>query len=196
MQPREWRIGLFVAFLWNLLVAAVLNDPIQPSTHTWFVVMGAANELAGVVMIASPELGPIGRRVLAVLTRQVQALRVRVVAKARQLLGIRNTLHAGFSVSQPATASIAIKPQKAAPATLQDVISWVTQHEQDLEDLRKRMDALPAEWKEDIVQKAEETENLARRMILGVENRALSYRVLGVALVILGLVVSTTGNLV
>ncbi|HEY2354497.1 MAG TPA: hypothetical protein VGH79_06335 [Gaiellaceae bacterium] len=196
MQRRELWIGLYVALVWNLAVAALLNNPIQPSKHTWFAVMGGANELLGVLMIASPELLPLAVAALAFLSRRVRAAAWRAAANVRRMLQITTTHFGRASASITATARIKADVTRAVPRTLEDVIGWLTRQDQDLQEHRNRLDEMPHEWKADIARQAEETEDLMRRLISGLENRNLSLRLLGVGFVVIGLILSTTANLV
>jgi hypothetical protein len=59
---KELAAAVYFCAVWNLGIAAVLNNPLESSTRVWFVTLGAANELLGVLMIASPELMRLGGR--------------------------------------------------------------------------------------------------------------------------------------
>jgi hypothetical protein len=79
--------GLYAGLMTKLAVAAVANNTwFEPSTQAWLVTLGAANELLGVRLVASPEL--IGRVQLVwrLLRRHVHAVLEWLERKVRKLL--------------------------------------------------------------------------------------------------------------
>jgi|SRR5579862_9859735 len=196
MERRELWIGLYVGFVWNEGVAAFLNNPIEPSRRVWFIVMGAANELLGVLMIASPELLPIIASLLARLYAQLRRFARWLGWHMRRIFHWPRAHFDNVTAGITATGSLQARVGRVAPTTLQDVIRWVTRHDQELQDHQERLNSMPDEWKMDIDKRAEQTEKLARALVKGLADRNLELRLLGVAFVVLGIFLSTAGNLV
>ena len=196
MQRRELWIGVYVGVVWNLGVAAVLNNPLESSTRTWLVVTGAANELLGVLMIASPELLPLLASLLRYLYRRLRRLVSWSTRQVRRLLHLPTTGYANLSANIQGTASIQAKVTRVPPSTLQHVIEWVKRHDEELLKHQEQLDSMPDQWKQDIDERAGKVEDLARALVRGLADRNLDLRLLGVGFVVLGIWLSTSGNLV
>src|SRR5436305_1508247 len=70
-----------------------LGIPTHSTPRTWSVVLGAANELLGLLMIASPELLPIAETMAKAVARRVLRRMRQLSLRLRVMLGIQVGTH-------------------------------------------------------------------------------------------------------
>lgn len=191
--------GAYVAFVCNLAMVAVLNNPLAASTRTWFVVMGAGNELLGVLMIASPELIPLARSAPGALARSVRRLIRWTRLRFKKTHRVGNSASMGFDVGIVGeAASVTRKPDDAWGAD--ERIDWLVGELQrqgdEVERLKGTVADHPARWKREIDQSAKGLADLSQSLVANLADRNLALRLLGLLFVVLGLCLSTVGNLV
>jgi hypothetical protein len=158
--------------------------------------MGATNELIGVLMIASPELLPLldaaARKALTV----GQWAGNRIAMQVRRLFHLPHTHYGSASGTISGSGSLTAELTRQPPTTLEGIATWVARHDEELLKHQEQLDSLPSEWQTDIADAKHETERLARSLVKGLADRHLPLRLLGVGFVVLGLLLSATGNLI
>jgi hypothetical protein len=200
---RDLAWGLYAGFVWNLGVAAVLNNPLQSSTRTWFVTLGAANELIGVLMIASPELLPLMAAVLGWIVNRTRAAALTLREIARKLFHRPHSVTVHGASSLDLAGSLETGFAKRTPsedATTDELIAWLLieyqRQDERIVALEKRQSEMPSEWKREIAKAKDAAQEHAQTLVRGLAGRHLSLRLLGLGFVVLGLPLSTVGNLV
>jgi hypothetical protein len=209
MAPEDWREfcrGLLWAVVWNLLAAAgtvvFANPAFGPSTKAWFYVMAAANELYGVVLIASPELRGPTLAALWSFRGWIDKMFHFAAARLRSMLRRPARIHrvsgtAGLNVE----TSMAAKKISRGPGDRSgdELIAWLvertTEIDSDLQELRTHVQKLPAQWAGDVAAALDEAKAHAETLVRGVEHRNLVLRLLGVGFVLFGIMLGTVGNL-
>jgi hypothetical protein len=194
----EIAIGFYVGGVANLAVVALLNNSAwEPNAGEWLVTLGAANEVLGLVMIASPELLPLAQRAghwLIVLSR-------RAASKLASLLGLPRhyEIHAepGHFTIDGSVHTVGLVGPKRDPS-LEESIAWLIEREsknqEEHQRLERLMRGLPEEWRTDIAQARQELEMRSEALVQRWADRHLHLRLLGVAYVVLGLVLAWLGN--
>jgi hypothetical protein len=202
MNEAWW--GLYVGLVLNLAVAAVLNNGpfTRPALAAWLVTLGAANELLGVLLVASPELMPrleavlrVGRTGLGRTGRWVRRLAERTFGRGAKVVlgsgvarGIAMIGGQGRVVSNPPPG-----------ATTEELVTWlVKQHERHddrIHELERKASEFPALWRGDIAQARDELINDQRKLVRGVAEARIRLRLFGLLYVAIGLVLSWIGNL-
>jgi len=201
----ELRRGLYVGFVMNLAVAAILNNNTwsAPSAQVWLVTLGTTNELYGVLLIASPELIPRLRLALSWSLIKLSRLATWFWRHLRRLLRIRkhHTMRVAGEVNLASSISPRVSGKRLPPAgaTQDELIAFlgeqVAQLQDRVDDLRNRVADLPEEWRRDIAETRTELEGLSRRLVRAVADARIRLRLLGLGFVVLGLVLSWLGNI-
>jgi hypothetical protein len=200
---RELLLGLYVGLVWNLGVGAILNNPLQSSTRTWFVTLGAANELLGVLMIASPELLPLMGAVAswAYTRSRAAVLKLRVVV--RRLFHQTRVVSGSAGIAIEGTSSVTaglVTDRHPPNATTDELVAWLIKehelHNTRIVRLEQRQTEMPSEWQREIAAAKQAAQQHAQTLVRGLADRHLSLRLLGLGFVVLGLLLSTVGNLV
>jgi hypothetical protein len=193
---RELWLGLYVGFVWNLGVGAILNNPLQSSTRTWFVTFGAANELIGVLMIASPELLPILANAVGRFAGFLRRMGARLVERARRFLHLPKVVRVGLADTLNIGGSIDTRVTRKRPETLDEAVDMLLRHDAELHEHQKQLNRFPAQWQADIEEAQHQAEGFTREEVKRLADRRLALRLLGLGFVVLGLLLSTVGNLV
>jgi hypothetical protein len=200
---QELALGLYFGLVWSLAVAAILNNPLESSTRTWFVALGAANELIGVLMIASPELLPLVAALARVMATRTRAAMVGLRRIVRRLFHRTHRVSAQLTIGTDIGTSVedALVTRKLpGDATSEELIAWLLAEHQRQDDrivaLETRQAAMPSEWKREIAEVKRAAEEHAQTLVRSLADRHLSLRLLGLGYVVLGVILSTVGNLV
>jgi hypothetical protein len=205
MSPRrELLWGVYAASVWNLGVAAFLNNPFQSTTRTWLLTLGAANELIGVLMIASPELLPLVVAVAVWLATRTRTSLIRLRELARRLIwGVHSVSGTGtMSIEGAASveANLGTLHQPAEGLTLDELVDWLIKRfqEQDarIRALEQRQAQMPEDWRNDIREASRVTREYAESLVRRFADRHLPLRLLGLLCVLIGILLGAIGNLV
>jgi hypothetical protein len=199
----ELRLGVYSGLVANLAVVAVVTNPIEGSTRAYFTVVGGANEVLGVLMIASPELGPVAASTARNVARLLRITTQRAISFARRKLGLPGHVSVktgGFLAGASASAPGAVVGQPLVNATIEERVAWLIaayeRLDEELRSLRATVEALPESWRRDIEEARQQSEDLSRALVRGLADRHLALRLLGLLFVLVGIVFAAVGNLV
>jgi len=195
LNQETW-LGLYVGFVVNLGAAAVLNNLVEASTRGWLVTLGAVNELLGVVLVASPEIGRVVPGFLAKVKRR-WALVVRVVrgyfAKPQSLV-----IHVPSAKATASMGTPTITQTPGINATLEERVAYLMTREKEsrtrLHLVERELQRLPEEWRRELHGLRTELEELQRELVRRVAEARIRLRLLGLAYVIVGIVLAWLGN--
>jgi hypothetical protein len=161
-------------------------------------VSGATVEFVGIVLAASPDLVPQGRRLSAWIGARVQ----RAISRALRLIGRPRvkTAHLGLASEVNLADSMSAVKSVAPDATLERKVQFLLTRDQeaqrDVNDLRDRLAAVERRLRAGLDAVREET----RTHVAGELERAhaeyLPLRLLGVFLIVVGLTCATLANFV
>lgn len=166
--------------------------------RTTLYIAGAVIEFFGIVLVASPDLVPYAQRFSSWLGRQY----AHIVAFIRRLLRRPRTVTAHVSAGGVVLASGHATVEKSIPddATLEEKVRLLLTRDKEaqrdvqaldrrLDDLRKAIDPMLDALRETMTAHVETSLDRAHR-------EYLALRLVGVALVVVGLTLATTGNFV
>jgi hypothetical protein len=199
----ELRLGLYFGLVVNLLVGALLNNgPRAPDAATWLITLGTANELVGVLLVASPELVPRLQRALRFGIRILGRARHRVQLALRRLLklpGGPQTRRLGTAVSNEIAMPIEATQGGPLLATVNEKLDWLIQQvaalDWRLSGAERQLRELPPRWRADIAKTRAQLESAQAALEQRLANVRIQLRLLGLAYVVLGIVLSWIGNL-
>lgn len=159
-------------------------------------IAGAVIEFAGIVLVASPDLVPYAQRLSAWLTRQWE----RVLARLRRLL--RRPRHVTAHVSAGGAIAVGgyatVKKSVGEDATLEEKVRFLLTRDEeaqrDMQAVDRRVDELQKAIDSKLgalhsTMTAHVAESLDAR-----HREYLALRLVGVALVVIGLTLATLGN--
>lgn len=195
----ELLVGIYAALVCNLLMAAVLNNPLEASLRTWLVTLGVGNEIVGVILIASPELIPVAQAVGRLPARFIRYLDLLVWRLRGGTRPVGNSLRMGYDIGTAHDrAQVTRRPDDDATleARVEFLLEEVRQLNFEVHNLDTRIREMPKFWRDEIEQAQAGAVERARELVRGLEERNLGLRLLGVGFVVLGLVLSGSGNLV
>lgn len=191
----ELLVGLYAALVCNLLMAAVLNNPLKASLRTWLVTLGVGNEIVGVFLIASPELIPVAQgvgRLPAKFARYLDLLFWKLRGGTRP---VSSSLTMPYEIGAAHDRLFRPRSPGAGVTGEEFLLAEVRQLAFDIHNLDTRIREMPRFWQEEIEQAEAGAVERARELVRGLEERNLGLRLLGVGFVVLGLVLSGAGNL-
>lgn len=147
MSETWW--GLYVGLVVNLFVAALLNNgPVEPEAAAWLITLGTANELLGVLLVASPELLPRLQRVGRTTRNWLRRWKTQIVEMVRRLLRrpTPQTLELGTAISSDAAMPLEVGTVTRGYTTLEERVEWLTQqvnlHEVRLNSIAREVQQL------------------------------------------------------
>jgi hypothetical protein len=196
--------GVWLGVVVNLACIAVLNNPAEARPVVWLATLAIANELLGIVLIASPELWPrtvrVYRSLSGVLSRAVSPVvrRVRRILRfppPGQIVSVGG-IASSVSLSGHATATTAPSPGATESQLIDYLIRQERRSQERLDELERRLGVLPAEWREEIERARAEMERLSRELVREVADRRIRLRLLGLLYVAIGIVLSGLANVV
>ena len=190
--------GLYLGLVMNLAAVAVLNNPVEASAKVWLVTLGAVNELLGVLLVASPEIGRVMpgfvaniRARVAVVARKIQAF----FRKPRNIvvkLGVASESNAAMGI--PTVIQI-----PGASTTLEERVEYLMGRDREIRALLHRIEGevlgLPDQWRAELAGVKTELETLQKELVRNVAEARIRLRLLGLAYVLLGIVLSWLGNI-
>jgi hypothetical protein len=199
---RELGLGVYSAVVSNLGLAAFLNNPFESSTRTWLLLMGAANELLGVLLIASPELLDRASAAASLIGRRSRPLRRWLARQTLRLLGLTHHISvkvqaaAALSAAGGLSARLVRRPPK--DADVKALVDWLIQeharHHDRLHELEVSVQNVPPDVASVVAGARTEMEDFSREQARRVAEARLVLRLLGLACVVIGIILSGAGN--
>jgi hypothetical protein len=193
---------LVLAVVVGLLVGSYAGDH---SLREWLLSFGGSAEAFGLLLVAAPELVPIlqsiGSAVVGSWLRMKALLR-----KAER--AVRRLLHrpsgqvvsAGGALATAAGMSARGRVGPKEGATLEEKVEYLLRRDEDvqdrLEEVHHSLESMPARWRADISEASETLRSEHTRALEQMRDRHLKARLLGVALLLIGIGLATAGNLV
>jgi hypothetical protein len=202
MSETLW--GLYWGLVLNLAVAAIgQNTFFDLSTQDWLVTLGAANEILGVLLVASPELLPRIQTVGTFIARYFRAWLRQFGRFLWRLLGLPGRTYIdAATATATATGSAEERILHGPPpgATREQLLDWLIKEYKALEDrvheLEKEVRGLPKRWRDEIAKTRKELERSAGELVRSTADRNLRLRLLGLLYVIVGIFLAWLGNVV
>jgi hypothetical protein len=198
----ETAIAVWLGLVVNILAAGaagLLNGPQWRDLLT----IGAANELLGVVLVASPELLPRARSLAARLRTGFRALLKRVLAYVRSLFGRPTKHHVHvLDTAVGVDSALGIQVKRYVPpddASREEKIAWLVER---VKFLLERADALDQELPQkfdkvrgELTAGLSSAEVATRKALDELADRNIRLRLIGLFYVVFGIVLSWAGNI-
>lgn len=196
--------GLYAGVVVNLLVLALAGNTFwKPSDPAWLVTFGAANELLGVLLVASPELLPRMFTVLSYAERHIRGTIKRLARFLSRVLHLPRTITIDAATAEMRMTGsgegrvISSPPQNVST---EELVAWLVGRYKDLDDrvyeVEKEVRLLPQRWRDEIAATRQELEGTARQLVKSLAEARIRLRLLGLGYVVLGIVLSWLGNVV
>lgn len=191
-----------LAVLIGFLVSWYAGDH---SAREWLVSFGGSAEVFGLLLVAAPELVPIlqgiasavlggWRRIRDLMRRAERALR-RLVHRPRAHVV---SAGAGIATAGGLGASGRVSPRR--DATLEEKVEFLLRRDENvqdrLEEVNRSLESMPRRWRSDITETSETLRDEHTRALEQLRDRHLKARLMGVALLVVGIGLATAGNLV
>lgn len=201
MQRALWGVGAVLGI--EAVAAFVLLVLIPSSAKTWFYVIGGVAEALGVILIAWPDLKPrllVIRRLTSgvVIGFFTSIPRVFSEVARRGVAYFRGMSDVGAQVSDTGTSTghssqtadeVRVTGEAETRAWLRELANRITALEDDV--MR-----LPSQWSDDIDRARRDVETEIRKGLHDLAEREIELRLLGLLLLLLGLFLSSVGNLI
>ncbi len=196
-----------VASVVGALIAIPVAVPLGGSLRVWFLALGAVEELMGIILVASPELFPRATRSGARLRQASLASVGRLIAWIRDLPRrlLRRPLpphvvYGGGALSAEGAGGASVRTAPPAGATLAERVAWLLNRlnevQDSLDEITDRLREMPKEWRADMRRDLDELRQELRALVQETAESHIEFRLAGIALLVIGLVISTAGNLV
>jgi hypothetical protein len=206
VNPRGRAALTIVAFATPALVTSALVGGLggDGSLREWLLSIAGSLELWGVLLVASPELVPVLRRLGAALFDlwgSTKSLARRAADWALRKLGRPRKHHVSLSAAVSGGGAMSAKGTVGVRegATNEEKIEFLLQRDQAtqsrLADLREELDELPRRWRADMEAKAGTLRREQQKGLARLRDEHLAARFGGVVLLVLGLGLATWGNL-
>lgn len=166
------------------------------ATSIGLFVGGGVLELAGIILVGSPDLFPWARRLSAGLRRQGGALEARFLA----LIGRRRdvAVHAGVASAVALGGRVSLLKAPGEAATLEEKVDFLVRRDKEAQDrenaLGHKIEDLEAELDQRVSTLRDEMEEHVADALRAAHEYHLPLRRLGVVLLIVGLGCATAGN--
>lgn len=175
------------------------------SAREWLFSFAGSAETFGLLLVAAPELVPILQTIglavvrgwsrMKVLLRQAEGAVRRLLRRPRgQVVSASGALvtAAGFS----AKGRVGLKED----ATLEEKVEYLLRRDEAVQDrfeeTHDSLESMPGRWRADIREASETLRGEHTRALEQMRDRHLKARLLGVALLLVGIGLATAGNLV
>jgi hypothetical protein len=208
MSPRRRAAVTIVGFvvvaaITSLLVGFLVGDR---SVRDWFLSCAGALELWGVVLVAWPELAPLLQRLRTVVARLRDAATVlarRAINWVRLKVG-RPRPHTvsvspgGISAAGGVGARgvISVSPGATDAVKIEYLLRQDRKTQDRFSDVEEKLGELPERWQADIEAAAGTLRQEHKESLTELRREHLTQRLGGVAFLVIGLVLSTWGNLI
>ena len=198
----ETRWGLCVGAVINLVTLAVL-EAFGPSARTWLAVFAAANEVLGVLLVASPELQPRLLELRARLVGRLKPVLVRARAAFRRLFGLPPITHqvhakATLPIELAATATVTTAPPPNA--SVRELITFLLdttqRHDDRLNTLERLVTSETGSIREELREMRAELGEDTKEAVRREAERNIRLRLLGLGYVVVGLLLAAAANIV
>jgi hypothetical protein len=163
----------------------------------WVLSFGGSAELFGLIFTASPELQPMTVAAWA----RVRASARRGIGRLRALLRRPRVIHAstGIASSGEMAGSISVIKGVREDATLEERVEWLLNRDREAQEeakkLRQELHELPKQWATDIEAVSTALRLEIQQNLDEVRDFRLGDRLNGIALLAVGIVLATWGNL-
>jgi hypothetical protein len=196
--------GVYWGFVANLAASSLLHNlpfvskPFHASTAVWLVTLGATNEIVGVLFIASPEIGRVLPGFLAKVRARVDVVVRRIQRWFERPRHIIVSPASAVGVADVGTPTIIITP--GSGASLEERVNYLWGCDKEIRSHLHRVDSelerQPQQWREELDGVRTELESLQRELVRRVAEARIRLRLLGLAFVLLGIVLSWLGNVI
>lgn len=204
--------GTWRRIVWSLIATGLLGSFIEwvggnGSGKAWLYSVGGALELVGIVLVAFPELRPLLEEANLATWRHLHdaVAKLRTLVRAvKRRLGIPTAVvvHLGAAAGASAAGKLGIVVTRVTPppdAAHAEKLAWVLNRVEMLlqqgDAHRKEFDEMPARWEAHVREAIDGIRADLNLAVSEVRDEALLERRLGIVLLVVGVIVSTCGNL-
>jgi hypothetical protein len=204
---REWAgvnettIGICLGLLVNIFTAIIALPLAYASEGTALFTLGSANEVLGIVFVASPELERLTSPALDFAKRQFRHAFNWTRVWLRKIFRLRGHVHlrsANATAEASASADAMVIKDPPAGLSLPQLVDWLISqnkiHQERFHALEREIARLPERWWADMDDLRRDLEGVSRELVRLSAERKLHLRLLGVSFILIGLVLAWFGN--
>jgi hypothetical protein len=176
------------------------------SLHDWVLSFAGATELFGVLLVAAPEIAPILARAWRALQRvaaSVKTMALTIPHALRRLTGrpaptkpVELNLSDASGVSEALSLRLSTDPKGTTDEKISYLLRRDQATQQQLQAMAAQIGTLPDSWRREIDHATTRTQKDITERLHKLRDQHLRARLLGLALLVLGIALNTWGNLI